>query len=72
MGFALLWAAKVAARRRLENSPPPKENLVNPRKAKTLETIVFSYIKYKVMRYNKNNKIASLNNLNVFPEKVIC
>lgn len=54
MGFALLWAVKVAARWRLE-SFQEKKNLVNPRKAKTLETIVFSYIKYKVIQYNKDN-----------------
>lgn len=55
MGFALLWAVKVAARWRLEIFPEKKKNLVNPRQAKTLETIVFSYIKYKVIQYNKDN-----------------
>lgn len=56
MGFALLWAVKVAARWRLESfQEKKKKNLVNPRKAKTLETIVFSYIKYKVIQYNKDN-----------------
>lgn len=56
MGFALLWAVKVEARWRLKIFPEKKKVLVNSRKAKTLEIIVFSYIKYKVIQYNKDNR----------------
>lgn len=56
MGFALLWAVKVAARWRLEIFPEKKKTPSESQIEKTLETIVFSYIKYKVIQYNKDNR----------------